>query len=138
MYQEALDGYDTPAKVCTHVDGDVARAPPHELGLGVDPALCLCVYFDGCSKVKQKLGAGGYLVYQPDGTLLAAAANYYRHEGPTNNVSEARALVYCITALDKVCWEYATRLVATERNHSRCSCGCIYRHICAYIQQNQF
>ena len=102
MQQEALNGDDTPIKVWTHEDGNMARAPARELGLGVDPALCLCAYFDGGCKVKQRLGAGGYLVYHPDGMLLAAAANYYWHEGPTNNVSEARALVDRITALDKV------------------------------------
>ena len=90
MHQEALDGDDTPTKVCTHEDGNVAQAPAREFGLGVDSALCLCAYFDGGCKVKQRLRAGGYLVYRPDGTLLAATANYYGHEGPTNIVSEAR------------------------------------------------
>ena len=71
----------------------MAWAPARELGLGVGPELCLRAYFDGGCKIKQRLGAGGYLVYRPDGTFLAAAANYYGHEGPTNNVSEAWALV---------------------------------------------
>ena len=102
VHQEALDGDDTPTKVWTHEDGNVARAPARELGLGVDPTLCQCAYFDGGCKVKHILGAGGYLMYWPDGTLLAAAANYNGHEGPTNNVSEAWALVDCIIALDKV------------------------------------
>ena len=79
MQQDALDRDDTPTKVWTHKDGDVARAPPRELGLGVDPALCLHAYLDGGCQVKQRLGAGGYLVYHPDGTFLVAAANYYKH-----------------------------------------------------------
>ena len=102
VHQEALDGDDTPTKVWTHEDGNVARAPARELGLGVDPTLRLRSYFDVGFKVKQRLASGGYLVYRPDGTLLVAAANYSGHEGPTNSVSEARALVDCITALDKV------------------------------------
>lgn len=48
-----------------------------------------------------------------DGTLLVTAANYYEHEGPMNNMSEARALVDCTTALDKVFWGDAMRLVVT-------------------------
>ena len=52
-------------------------------------------------------------MYQPDGTLLAATANYYGHEGPTNNVSEAQALVDCITALDKVSWGETMGVVVT-------------------------
>ena len=79
MQQEALNGDDTPTKVWTHEDGNVARAPACELGLGVGPALCLRAYFDGGCKVKQRLGAGGYLVYRPDGIQLAATANYYGH-----------------------------------------------------------
>ena len=51
--QEALDRDDTPAKVWTHVDGYVVWAPPRELGLGVDPEICLCANFDGGCKVKQ-------------------------------------------------------------------------------------
>ena len=69
--------------------------------------------WDGDCKVKQRLGVKGYLVYCPDGTLLVATANYYGHEGPTNNVLEAQALVDCITALDKVCWGDTMGLVVT-------------------------
>ena len=117
MQQEVLDGDDTPIKVCTHKDGNVARAPAHELGLGADPTLCLRAYFDGDCKVKQRLGVKGYLVYHPDDMLLVVTANYYGHEGPTNNVSEARALVDCITALDKVCWGNTMGLVVTSDSH---------------------
>ena len=59
-----------PTKVWEHVDAEVARAPPREQVLGVDPTRCIRAYFDGGCKVKQQLGAGGYLVYQPDGRLL--------------------------------------------------------------------
>ena len=122
MQQEALNGDDSPIKVWTHKDGNVARALARELGLGVDPALCLRAYFDGGCEVKQRLGAGGYLAYRPGGTLLAATANYYGHEGPTNNVSEARALVDCIMALDKVCWgiqqDWWSLVTVAWRNHS--------------------
>ena len=91
----------------------MAWAPTCELGLGVDPALCLHAYFDGGCKVKQRLGTQGYLVYRHYGTLLAAAANYHGHKGPANNVSEAWVLVDCITSLDKVCWGETTGLVVT-------------------------
>lgn len=56
-------------------------------------------------------------MYRPDSILLAAAANYYGHKGPTNNVSEAWVLVDCITALDKVCWGDTMGLVVTGDNH---------------------
>ena len=52
-------------------------------------------------------------MYRPDSMFLAAAANYYGHEGPTNNVLEAWALVDCITALEKVCWGDTMGLVVT-------------------------
>ena len=89
------------------------KAPSWELGLGVDPAKCLREYFDGGCKVKLRLGSRGYLVYKPDRELLLAAAHYFGHKAPTNNVEEARALVDCITSLNKVGWGNAEGLVIT-------------------------
>ena len=56
-------------------------------------------------------------MYWPDGTLRTAAAYYHGHEGLTNNVLEAQALVYRITALEKVCWGDTTGLVVTSDSH---------------------
>ena len=109
----ALDKSETHTKVWEHQDTVLEKATPRELGLGVNPAKCLRAYFDRRCKVKLCLGSGGYMVHRPDGKLLLAAAHYYGHEGPTNNVAEARALVDCIAALDKVGWGNAEGLVIT-------------------------
>ena len=61
-------------------------------------------------------------MYRPDEELLLAAAYYYGHEGPTNNVAEARALVDCIAAKKKVDWGDAEEFIVTSDTKLNISC----------------
>ena len=54
--------------------------------------------------MKERYGGGGFLIYAPQGQLVAAAALYYGPEGPTNNTAEARAMVNCMRACDQLDW----------------------------------
>ena len=68
-----------------------------EKGTKINLRGAYCAFFDGhCSK---NLGAGGYVVYHPEGHLVAAKAIYYGGESRTCNEAELDALAGCFEAL---------------------------------------
>ena len=69
----------------------------------VDDVGALCMYFDGgCScKSPGKPGAGGYVVFVPQGNLLAGRGVFVG-PGMTNNTSESRGLVCAIECVDEL------------------------------------
>ena len=69
----------------------------------VDDTGAWCIYFDGgCSyKSKEKQGAGGYVVFAPDG-MLQAGRGVYLGASMTNNTSKSRGLVSAMECVGKL------------------------------------
>ena len=70
----------------------------------------ITAFFDGGAA--QKLGTGGFIVFDAGGKCLRAQASYYGEELATNNRAEAKALEELMTWLvDTRCWEKGQAVV---------------------------
>ena len=98
--EAAMDGKDTEAKVWEHQTLTIKKPSSDPSPATFDIASAARAYFDGGCRDKQ--GSGGYLIFAPDGSLLAAQAIYYGNAAPTNNVAECKALVDCLDAVSKL------------------------------------
>ena len=56
------------------------------------------------------------LMYNTGGQTLAASAYFYRHDAPTNNTAEARAMVDSLREVDGVSWAGSEGLLVTGDN----------------------